>query len=269
MEPDFSIAVIEATVMIEQDLGENRKAIGTGFLVGDTAPDGTPRVVLVTAGHVFTEMSRAQTRIGYRVQINQEWAYSPATLEIRARDGHPLWTAHPYRDVAVIQVRVPPEMAAKAIPLAYLADDQSFEREEIAPGEEFMALGYPRGLSSNAAGFPILRTGRLASYPLGNASASPTFLLDFSVFPGNSGGPVLLSSSDRGGAPRAGFIAGMLTQQVEVERERMDIGIVTHARYVREAMRLMDGVVPADVRHAAIPAHPAGTPAVARERISR
>ena len=60
-----------------------------------------------------------------------------------------------------------------------------------------MTLGFPRGLAANAAGFPILRAGRVASYPVAPARIFPTFLLDFSVFPGNSGGPVFMSGPSR------------------------------------------------------------------------
>src|SRR5690606_30264818 len=106
--------------------------------------------------------------------------------------------------------------------------------------------GFPRGLSANSAGFPILRAGRVASYPLAPSSAFPTFLMDFSVFPGNSGGPVFMAQAARqrpGGAQaeEVQFIAGILTQQVELSGERLEIGIVTHARYVREAVAMLDG----------------------------
>lgn len=266
MEPDFSVAVIEATVMIEQQVGQNRKAIGTGFLVTDTAADGHARVVLVTAKHVFEEMSQSRLQVGFRAEIDQEWAYTPADVDIRTRQGQPLWTSHPERDVAVIELRVPDELAAKAIPLAYLADDDSFARDGVAPGEEFMALGYPRGLSSNAAGFPILRMGRLASYPLGATAVSPTFLLDFSVFPGNSGGPVLRAADHRDGRARHGLIAGLLTQQVEVDRERMDIGVVTHARFVRETLDVLDGRQPPSRGGVQNAHYPNATAAIAVER---
>jgi hypothetical protein len=108
-----------------------------------------------------------------------------------------------------------------------------------------MALGFPLGLSANQAGFPILRAGRIASYPLAPSAAFPTFLLDFSVFPGNSGGPVFMSDQAhrRPGAEGASqdveFIAGLLTQQVELNKERLEIGIVTHAEYIRETIALL------------------------------
>src|SRR6202034_1126518 len=105
-------------------------------------------------------------------------------------------------------------------------------------------LGFPEGLSANPAGFPILRSGRVASFPLGPSTAFPTFLLDFAVFPGNSGGPVYVRDTAHrvpvpGGQP-AGFIAGMLTQQVELNSQNLSIGIVTDARFVRETLSLLD-----------------------------
>ena len=81
-----------------------------------------------------------------------------------------------------------------------------------------MALGFPRGLAANQAGFPILRSGRVASFPVAPAKSFPTVLLDFTVFPGNSGGPVFMSQAARRrvGATENGqdvqFIAGLLTQ---------------------------------------------------------
>ena len=161
----------------------------------------------------------------------------------------PLWTRHPDRDVAAIVIQAPPEFARAAIPLAWLAGDETFARYALGPGDEMMALGFPRGLAANQAGFPILRSGRVASYPLSPSTAFPTFLLDFSVFPGNSGGPVFMAEGARrrpGAAEtqEVQFIAGMLTQQVELSGERLEIGIVTQARFIRETIAMLDGVKP-------------------------
>jgi hypothetical protein len=76
------------------------------------------------------------------------------------------------------------------------------------------------------------------------AKIFPTFLLDFSVFPGNSGGPVFMTDQDRRRESTAGdepeFIAGLLTQQVELGSERLEIGIVTHAKFIRETLARID-----------------------------
>jgi hypothetical protein len=44
------------------------------------------------------------------------------------------------------------------------------------------------------------------------------------------------------------FIAGLLTQQVELNNERLEIGIVTHAKYIRETIaRLDDPLAPVTI----------------------
>ena len=244
MPVDLSLDLINATVQIEQPLGDGTRTVGTGFLLSAPAPDGTPRTILVTANHVLNRMPGTQMRVGYRVENpDGSWRFAPQMVTIREGQ-RALWTHHSVRDVAVITVVAPPEFARAAIPLAWLAGDDTFGTDHVAPGDEMMTLGFPRGLSSNGAGFPILRSGRIASYPLSPTTAFPTFLLDFSVFPGNSGGPVYVSLATEkraeAGSEPAQFIAGILTQQVELNAERLEIGIVTHARFIRETITLLD-----------------------------
>src|SRR5690606_24476801 len=144
-------------------------------------------------------------------------------------------------DVAVMRITAPEPFARAAIPAGYLASETSFDEQDVSTGDELMVLGFPRGVSANNAGFPILRSGRVASYPLSPA-ASPTFLLDFAVFPGNSGGPVFLTGGAQrvSSAPAKPLIAGLLTQQVELNNERLEIGIVTHATFIAETIGMMD-----------------------------
>ena len=292
MAADFPVELINATVQIEQDLGNNTKTVGTAFLVSAPTPDGRPRTVLVTTGHLFERMPKPEIRIGWRLGSSVgDWRYAPGPLTIRtpgpapleasasaspaatpmisATEGRPIWMRHPTQDLAVISIQAPPEFAKAAIPLSWLADERTFTRYGVSPGDEMMALGFPRGLSSNRAGFPILRWGRVASYPLSPVSNFPTFLLDFRVFDGNSGGPVFMADPDRGrgeGAaaaktgPGAYFVAGVLIKQVESRGDRLEIGVVVHAKHVREAIAMLDrpvAVAPAAVR----PPAPVGTQA--------
>lgn len=252
---DLSVELIHATVQLEQPLGDGTRTVGTGFLIEAPDPSGRPRTVLVTANHVFAKMPNAEVRIGYRVENpDGSWSYTPEKVKIRDDKGAALWTHHPSRDVAAITITAPPEFAKAAIPVNYLAADETFVANKVGAGDEMMALGFPRGLSANQAGFPILRSGRVASYPVAPAKIFPTFLLDFAVFPGNSGGPVFVTAqahrSDEApsavaNAPSAtppvgrAFIAGLLTQQVELNSERLEIGIVTHAKFIRETIALL------------------------------
>lgn len=241
---DLTVALISATVQIDQPTGDGVRTVGTGFLLNAPRPDGSPRTVLVTAGHVLDRMPGEQARIGWRTELGDGgWRFDPQPLDIREAD-QPKWTRHPTQDVAVMEIAAPEAFARAAIPLAWLADSQTFDEAQVGPGDEMLSLGFPRGLSANRAGFPILRVGRIASWPLSPITAFPTFLLDFTVFPGNSGGPVFWTPTARRRASAEAvdhpYVAGVLTQEVIVQDERLGIGVVAHADYIREAIRQMN-----------------------------
>lgn len=264
MPVDLPATLTQATVQIEQAQPDGSHIVGTGFLVNDPTPDGKPRTVLVTANHVLERMSQGEAHVGYRIQGKDgAWSYDPEAIVIR-RGRAELWTHHPARDVAAIVVKAPAAFAKAAIPLSWLAGDDTFTRNKVGQGAEMMVLGYPQGLSANSAGFPILRSGRVAS-PIDPAALSPTFLLDFRVFPGNSGGPVFVADAGRGGAEGTDgggvqFVAGILTQQVELNDQRLEIGIVTEAAFVRETLRQLDRGAKESSAPAAPAAHPPLTP---------
>ena len=244
MTLDISAELMQATVQVEQALPNGTHIIGTGFLINDPTPDGRPRTVLVTANHVLDRMSGTEAHIGYRTQDKDGgWRFDPKPIVIRSA-AQPLWAHQPAHDVAAIVVKAPPEFAKAAIPLAWLASGDTIAKYAIGPGDEMMVLGYPQGLSADSAGFPILRSGRVASM-IAPPKASPTFLLDFRVFPGNSGGPVFMSQADRrrpgtDQAEDVEMVTGMLTQQVELNDVRLEIGIVTDAEFVRDAVAMLD-----------------------------
>ena len=263
MPVDLSVDMIKATVQLEQSLGDGQRTVGTGFLIDAPTPDGRPRTILVTAAHVLQKMPSQQASIGYRFQTQAGWRYDPQPLTIRIPAGQQAWTQHPTRDIAAMEITAPPEFARAAIPLSWLAGDETFNQFGMRPGDEMLALGFPLGLSANQAGFPILRAGKVASYPLAPSAEFPTFLLDFSVFPGNSGGPIYVKRND------AGFIAGMLTQQVELSGDRLDIGIVTHARYIRETVEMLDGLAPPPVDLARAEPAPRGAVAASAEALGQ
>lgn len=240
---DRTLSMIRATVQIDQSNGDGTRTVGAGFLLNAPRADGTPRTVLVTADHVLSRMPDSEARIGWRVELpDGGWRFDPQPLTIRDADSDPLWTKPDERDIAVMEITAPAAFVQDAIPIAWLADREQFDAAEVGPGDDMRTLGFPRGLSANRAGFPILRVGRVASWPLTPISAFPTFLLDLAVFPGDSGGPVFWTpprpSSDL--SPVHPYVAGMLTQEVIVQDERLRIGVVVHADYIREAVALLD-----------------------------
>ncbi len=236
MDWDLSVQMINATVQIEHQRPDGGRRVSTGFLVQAPWPDGTPRTVLVTAAHALEPAEGAQVRIGWRFENpDASWRFGPQPAPL-AVDGRDLWVRHPERDIAVLEITAPPEFAAAAVPLAWLADETPMQALGAGPGQALMSLGYPRGLSANRAGFPILREVRVASWPLTPAAAFPTFLIDGFMFPGNSGGPVYVERGPLGHP----LIVGVVTQQVDQEGQAMGVGVVTQAIFVRETIALLD-----------------------------
>lgn len=245
VEWDMTLGMINATVQLDQSIGSGRRKVGTGFLLNAPRPDGSPRTLLVTAEHVFRVMTGTQARVGWREQERDgNWRFSPGTINIRSADGSSLWTQHPEHDVAIIEITAPDAFARAAIPLGWIADTSTLNDWRMGPGDEMFALGYPHGLSSNRAGFPILRSGRISSWPLTPIRHFPTFLLDFNVSSGNSGGPVFWApaATRRPGAPVPAnpFIAGILIKEVQGNGEGIELGVVAHAQYIRETIALLD-----------------------------
>lgn len=263
MAVDLTMAMINATVEIDQPQSDGKRIVGTGFLIDDPKPDGTPRTVLITAGHVLDNMPGPQARVGYRYQgADGGWRYSAEPLAIREGPSR-LWVRNPDQDIAALEIKAPPQFAKAAIPIAWLADEAAFSQAGVGPGDEMFVLGFPEGLAANTQGFPILRAGRVASYPLTPIKQFPSFLLDFRVFSGNSGGPVFVTPGleRRPGAPAAKpFVAGILTQQTEVGSERLELGIVIQASYIRQTLALLDPAPPG----ATASADAAGKPASAK-----
>lgn len=164
---DLAVGLINATVQIDQKNGDGTRRVGTAFLINAPRPDGAPRTVLVTAHHVVAGMSASDARVGWRVEVpGGGWRFAPEPLRIRDEAGAPAWVKHPDRDIAVMEVSAPPVFGRAAIPLAWLADGDSIDTWQVGPGDELFTLGFPRGYASNTAGFPILRVGRVGSWPL-------------------------------------------------------------------------------------------------------
>ena len=60
---DLSQQLIQATVQLEQPLGNGTRTVGTGFLISEVTPDGRAHTILVTANHVFDKMPKGDYRV--------------------------------------------------------------------------------------------------------------------------------------------------------------------------------------------------------------
>ena len=233
--------------------------VGTAFILlqpnTNDLSQGFP--VLITAAHVFSEMPSSNATIFLRVKEGDGYKKRPFDFPIRA-NGTNLWTRHPKADVAVMRINLPSDADIQQVfpSTLMLADDKFLTDRKIHPGDEVRILGYPYGFEANDAGFPVLRSGRIASFPLTPTSKVQTFLLDFQVFRGNSGGPVYIlerRALNDGDLTTVNVyqILGLVSEEAtlnepvstldenSVIRHQLGLGVVVQAQAIKEAIDLL------------------------------
>jgi len=240
--------MFESTFKIQQQVGPSQIVCGTGFVMGRPMEKqaGRGRYVLVTAKHVFEDMKSDFAELILH-RRTQEGKWTRLTVPLKIREGSkPLWVQHPTADVAVLYLTLPDAVIRQGLllPTSMLADDKTLQDLEIHPGDELNCLGFPSCLEANQFGFPILRSGKIASYPLLPTKETQTFLFDFEVFGGNSGGPVYLVHSNRvyQGGTHIGVVqtvVGLVSQQAAVDGQRLVIAKIVHASLIRETLDLL------------------------------
>jgi hypothetical protein len=256
---ELNTVLMECTFELEGRNVQGQDTIGTGFVMGRPVPStpGRARYVLITAAHVLNEIAGDSAILHLRRKLGENtWVHAPIPMPIRA-NGQPLWIRHPDADVAVMYISLPTEVSLPLLSTDLLGDDAMLSRFEIHPGDELECLGYPLGNASNEAGFPILRSGKIASYPLLPTRVTRTFLFDFRVFKGNSGGPVYFVqlNSLYGNAVHLGetvaFIAGLVSderifQQVtsglyeqEARQVQLGLAVVIQASLIKQAIEML------------------------------
>lgn len=211
---------LDTTVAIESSQPDGEatryRTIGTGFFIGfdygDRSASGTEnyRLFLVTNRHVLATRPGAPSRTDVLIRVNRKGgAARRVRLALRGGEGGN-WAFHPDDevDVAVILVNARVLLEAgmdfnyfRPGDVAYLATMQELD---IGPGEELFVLGFPMGMSGVERNYVIARAGMIARLDEEILASAGTFLIDAAMFPGNSGGPVIVkpnSDSLAGGRP--------------------------------------------------------------------
>ena len=177
------------------------KPYATGFLygypAGFTNDDGAKQyhVFLVTNRHVFQRAAERSDTL--YVRFNK--LFDTGTNIYPVKLGDTSWTVHPdpNADVAVLNIN-PDRINSDGIEYFFFQSDDhtvSLEQactDQVSEGDGIFVLGFPLGEAGKERNYAIVRQGiiaRIQDWLKGNAR---TFLIDASVFPGNSGGPVLL-----------------------------------------------------------------------------
>lgn len=250
---DLNTRLMKATFKIQ---GEG--SCGTAFIVTHPREEGaqTRENILVTAAHILERTESDSVQVILRKEVaNSRYTAAPHWVRIREGDKC-LWVSHDDGevDVAVMRIELPPYVEIPAISTDLLADDPALEYIGLHPGQELMCLGYPFCEGYGSGEFSILRTGRVATYPLLPARQVKAFLYDFEVFKGNSGGPVYFVGQDPEFSGRSKMdreiqiIVGLVSKEVvrpevvqlpdrsTIEQQRLGLARVVHACFIKEVI---------------------------------
>jgi len=249
--PDLNTILMESTFKIQGPKHGDPRSIsyGTAFLMAKpkTPPSKDAWYVLVSAGHVFDDIEGDSAYIVLRDK-QADGTYTSRDWKLTIRKGDTaLYVKHPGADVAVVYVNMPDNFNVTIVPQSLLANDDTIRKFEIHPGDEVLCLGFPLYVSTDS-GFPILRSGRIASYPIIPTSVYKTFNFNFEIFDGNSGGPVYFIDRNRyyAGVIHMGevvqFVIGIIKGQVGAafyNNKTISLATVVHATYIKEAIDLL------------------------------
>ena len=177
------------------------KSTATGFLYGhmtgatDENGQNLYYVFLVTNRHVFKQATERSGTLHAR--FNKLSGTGTNVYLIKMEDAS--WTVHPdpEADVAVLSLN-PERMKADGIEYYFFLADghvctiEQARTDQVSEGDGVFVLGFPLGETGEERNYVIVRQGIIARVQDWLRGTARTFLVDASIFPGNSGGPVLL-----------------------------------------------------------------------------
>jgi len=205
-------------------------------------------LILVTAAHVLNEIDGDEATVVVRRKV-ADGTYQPFDAKVKIRkNGTPLYVTHPSADVAVMYGDLPEEVPMTGAVPAMLVTDDRLDDIEVHPGDEIGVLGFPLAASA-PGGFPILRSARIASYPLTPTKNVKGVLVDLFLYPGNSGGPVYFSFVHRVYKKQIHFgveqgILGLVIQEShsiipEFKDKPLNLGVIVPAVFIKETIDLL------------------------------
>lgn len=191
--PFFSDCVV--AIGMDDDTGK-RHWIASGFLYGVSTETRARdyQVYLVTNRHVLMNLDDAYLR------CNPQADKPAREFHLTLFDGdRPLWFVHPDDNIDIAAMPINFDLLVESgMQVAYFQADQhsatidAMNALGVTEGDFAYVLGFPMGLVGQHRNAVIVRGGTLARVRDLLARTSPVFLVDAFVFPGNSGGPVIL-----------------------------------------------------------------------------
>jgi len=177
---------------------KERHYAATGFLYGklikQEGESKNYRIFLVTNKHVFNDSKTAWLR------FNPEGDEPAKEFEVLLMDSNnkQTWLVHPDPevDLAIIGINAG-FLSEQGIRFSFFRSDQHITTRAqatelgISEGDGVFVLGFPMGMIGEKRNFVIVKQGVIARIRDTLAGHTKEFLVDASIFPGNSGGPVV------------------------------------------------------------------------------
>jgi hypothetical protein len=225
-------------------------SFGTVFVMGIPQKDRpkVAQIIMVSAAHVFESIGGDTATLQLR-RKNIDGTYVTFGHQIAIRkEGHPLYVRHPTADVAVMYGDLPDEVPMSGLPPDFLVTDKSLEELEVHPGDEAFILGFPAAVST-PGGFPVLRVGHIASYPLTPMGTVKQWAFDAHILSGNSGGPVYFTYVNRVFKGQLHFgvgqgLLGLVIQEghsmlPEFANRDLEYAVIVPAKFIRETIDML------------------------------
>ncbi len=181
-----------------------RRWIGTGFIFGRLLEKNANKDMkqyklwLITNKHVLEDLRDVYIKFN-SAQDTQSKDYK---VQLVARNGRSQWVGHPTESVDVAAILLSAKFLAeeKRRFAVFQSDSHTMNREKmladgVTEGDPVFVLGFPMGLVKSERQYVICRGGCIARVRDFIEGRTSEFLIDAPVFPGNSGGPVILCPS--------------------------------------------------------------------------
>jgi hypothetical protein len=218
---------LDAVVSIEVEIDAKFSSIATGFLVGfltgKSNAEGQPLygIYLVTNRHVFEKLPEVSLRFN---KGRESKRYRQPLVNDK---GEKIWHAHPNKDVDVAVFPVADQtLKDDKVDFFWISEELMAFRDRIkslgiAQGDEIFVLGFPMGIAGKERKYVIARGGIIARLDDEIMDTEHSFIIDAPVFPGNSGGPVILKpaiTSIAGTTPvNQAYLLGLVSSYITYE----------------------------------------------------
>jgi hypothetical protein len=263
--PPFFLDCIVAIGLVAND--GSHQWMASGFLYGSfienvSQTEKTYHVFLVTNRHVFERLGKQMV-----LRFNPE-ADDPAreiVIPLRGQDGGPVWMGHPEAniDVAVMPINAV-RLREEKIRFNYFQSDAHVMNKKkaselgLTEGDGVFVLGFPLGLVGGSRNYVIVRQGTIARIRDLLIGTGKEFLVDTTIFPGNSGGPVVtrpeIMSIEGTKASSSAFLLGIVQSYVPYQ----DVAVskqTDRPRVIFEENSGLASIVPIDFAEEIIDQH--------------